>query len=136
MKSIVKKVVIFVLVGLGLCLATLFVVANFSATETRLKCQGTLLSWGDEGESTIFVKLTEYRWWVGLWSKSDGLIYIEIPNTLVEVFTHIEDSGEFLQVFRTYPQKSFKGQFSILSNNLQISITPNLSFEGICVQNE
>ena len=47
---------------LAFLLVIFVVVANFSATETRLQCNGSI-----SGEPLkAFIKLQKYEWWVGL----------------------------------------------------------------------
>ncbi len=68
---------------LGVLVVTLFIVINYSADESNYEYNGI---WSDSMTSippVVFLKIAKYRWWVGLWSDSDGAIWIEIP---VEVF--------------------------------------------------
>ena len=124
---------------LGFALAGLIVlflfVANFSATEKSFACSGTITKENiSQGSKTVFIKLTEYRPWVGLWSDSSGSVHLEIPNEWYDYFDHVEVVGDQLQIFDSYPQKTIKGNFSTLSNALAID-TPAGLFEGNCVAN-
>ena len=104
-------------------------VGNFSAVETRFKCSGAITQHERTEPETIFMKLQEYRWWVGLWSKSDGAIWLEVPNKTFEYFSHIVEVGDQLQIY-DYDKKP-TGHFSTLSKSLVVS-TPYWSFEGTC----
>ena len=68
--KLLKYLGAFLVAALGLFL---FVV-NFSAVETRFQCSGEIASQNTRQQTTIFMKLDEYRWWVGLWSESDGSV--------------------------------------------------------------
>ncbi len=55
--------------------AAVVVVFNFSEITQDLVCEGEVTRQGDLVQSdTAYVELTEYRWWVGLWSDSDGMV--------------------------------------------------------------
>ena len=108
-------------------------VANFSAIESRFQCSGEIYSESDLHPATIYMKLQEYRWWVGLWSESDGSVWLEIPNKTFEYFEHVVEVGDQLQIFDS--QKKSKGYFSTLSKSLAIS-TPVWSFDGTCKRND
>lgn len=107
-----------------------FVVA-FSGVESRFECAGTLTAGDASKPATIYVKLAEYRWWVGLWSKSDGALWLEIPNETVDYFGDVREVGDQLQVYGA--EKAMKGNFSTLSKALGLS-TPRGFFSGSCKQ--
>jgi len=118
---------------LGLVVVLLFVVvANFSAVESCYECSGGISSEGGSRPITIYTKLEEYRWWIGLWGDSDGALYIEIPNKVVEYF-HVFEVGNQLQLFDD--SKRLKGNFSTLSKTIAIS-TPFGFFDGTCKRND
>jgi hypothetical protein len=61
--------------------ALLFVfVANFSSVESRFQCSGEVSSVGNSQPTTVYVRWEQYRWWVSLWSDSDGAAWLEIPQ--------------------------------------------------------
>ena len=105
----------------------LFVV-YFSSVESRFQCSGDISSQGSSQPATIYMKLNEYRWWVGLWSDSDGSVWLEIPNRALEYFEHVVEVGDQLQI---YEQKTPRGHFSTLSKNLAVT-TASWSFDGTC----
>lgn len=103
-------------------------VAYFSSVESRFRCSGDISSQGGSQPITIYMKLNEYRWWVGLWSDSDGSVWLEIPNRTLEYFERVVEIGDQL---RFYEQKEPRGHFSALSKNLAV-ITISWSFDGTC----
>ncbi|MDO8207750.1 MAG: hypothetical protein Q7T38_08025 [Gallionella sp.] len=115
----------FLVAALGLFL---FVV-NFSAVETRFQCSGEISPQNNSQQATIFMKLHEYRWWVGLWSDSDGSVWVEVPNRTVEYFERVIEVGDQLQIYDY--QRNLKGYFSSLSKSLSIK-TAAWSFDGTC----
>ena len=115
----------FLVVAIGLFL---FVV-NFSALETRFQCPGEISSNGKSQQVTVYMKLHEYRWWVGLWSDSDGSVWLEVPNSSLEYFERVVEVGDQLQIYDY--QKNPKGYFSSLSKTLAIT-TSVWSFDGTC----
>ena len=106
----------------------LFVV-NFSSVESRLQCSGEISSKGGSRPTTIYMKVAEYRWWVGLWGDSDGALWLEIPNELFEYYGHVIEVGDQLQIFDS--EKKIRGNYSTLSKTLTIS-TPAGFFDGTC----
>ena len=70
---------------------------------------------------------------MGLWGDSDGSVILEIPNEWIEYYEQVEEVGDQLQVFETYPQKTLKGNFSKLSKTLAIDLgSPFGFFDGSC----
>lgn len=116
--------------SLALAVLLLFLfVANFSGVESRFQCSGELPSDGSSQPVTVYLKLLEYRWWVGLWSDSDASLWLEVPNNTVEYFGHVVEVGDQLQIFDS--AKGLKGNFSSLSKALALGTTIGL-FDGIC----
>ena len=112
-----------------LVIALFVFVANFSSVESRFSCSGEISHNGNTETSTIYIKLEEYRWWVGLWSDSDGNFFLEIPNTHVEYYSNVLDTGTQIQILGH--QKELKGNFSKLSKTLALD-TPFGFFDGTC----
>jgi len=118
---------------LGL-VALFFFAANFSTTESSFQCSGEITNNNISQPSTVYIKLTEYRPWVR--SDSDGSLNWELPNEWVGYFGHIEKVGDQFQIYETYPQKTFKGTFSTLSQTLAIDLeAPFGFFDGTCTAN-
>lgn len=80
--------------------------------------------------TTIYLKVHRYRWWVGLWSDSDGSTWLEIPNVMVHYYPQIKVVAEdHLQISEGHGD--LKGTLSTLSNALKLS-TPVGIFDGAC----
>ena len=85
--------------------------------------------YGDSHPITIYIVLEEYRWWVGLWSDSDGNIQLEIPNETTMYYSHVVEVATQLQIYDS--PKDLKGNLSTLSKILALS-TPFGFFDGKC----
>ena len=108
-------------------------VAKFSSVATTFACVGKTTTEGASQPLTVYIKLEEYRWWVGLWSESDASLHVEIPNRFVDYFGHVLRVGDQYQIFDF--SKSLKGNFSTLSKALALS-TPAGFFDGTCTRKE
>ena len=118
--------------GLLLAAVLLFAfVVNFSAVESRFQCPGELTDTGGAKPVTAYIKLHRYRWWVGLWSNSEGDLRLEMPhpNTAYEYWPHIIQVGDQLQIYDF--DKRAQGMFSTLSNAIAIK-TYRGFFDGSC----
>lgn len=120
--------------GASVMVALLLVVfiANQSSVESGFECSGKLSSKEGSLPTTIYIKLEEYRWWVGLWSHSDGALRLEIPNKWVEYYDRVAEVGDQVQILR---DQDLKGNFSSLSRTLALS-TPKGFFDGVCKRND
>lgn len=103
---------------------------TFSGSESRFECQGTVLEEGTESPKKAFIRISRYRWWVGLWSDSWGSAWIEIPNETIIYISHIEESGDLLGLWES--DRTLRGNFSTLSRSLQLSIRNGQVFAGTC----
>ncbi|MDM7941607.1 MAG: hypothetical protein QUV35_03165 [Hydrogenophaga sp.] len=120
--------------GLLATAALLFLfLVNFSSVESSYECIGQTRDGGDSQPSTVYLQLEEYRWWVGLWSKSDAYLYVEIPNTFVFGYTHLDKVGHQYQIYEA--ENKFTGNFSTLSSALALSTHLGF-FEGACKRKE
>jgi hypothetical protein len=104
------------------------VIVNFSASETRLQCSGALTVDGNPASVVAFMKLHRYRWWVGLWSKSDAVVWVEIPTKAYEYYGDVQLSGDNLLIS---DQPRLGGIFSTLSSGLSLNIAGGV-FDGLC----
>lgn len=110
----------------------LFVI-KFSAVESRFECNGKIISNGVEQPAMGFLKLHEYRWWVGLWSDSSGSAWVEVPNKTVSYFGHITRAGDQLQLWDSFDSPdNFRGIFSTLSRAVRVKLDAVGVFEGTC----
>ena len=102
---------------------------TFSAQVSKFGCSGEITSKEGPRPEIVYIELTEYRWWVSLWSDSDGNLGLEIPNKTLEYYSHIVEVGNQRQIY------SFEGKpvgvFSTLSKKLGLK-TPIGVFDGTC----
>lgn len=135
MKKIPKYLTIFITTIIILFLFVMF----FSEKEVRYQCTGKLTNNNDVIEPVeMFIKITEFRPWVSLWSDSNGYLNTEIPEKYkgsyyAGFYGHLEKTGDKFQIYDTYPEKIFRGYFSILSNTLFLDLESYFGiFEGKC----
>lgn len=119
---------------LGVFLAVAFVgfvvVVNFSAVETFFKCSGKVSHQDNSQQAIIFMKLHEYRWWVGLWSNSAGDVTLEVQNKpLTAVYSQVTKNGDLFNFYDF--DRTPIGYFSTLSKTLAIT-TRYWVFDGTC----
>jgi hypothetical protein len=124
-----KKITLILLVLFSL----LITIINFSEVTTSYSCNGEMKGKDDNTEKMkLFMKLNDYRWWVHLWSKSDGNLHVEIPNYgfgVSEYYGNVEKLSE-RYIFSDLNNKPV-GYFSLLSKTLLIFINKE-SFKGEC----
>ena len=106
----------------------LVVIFKFSAVETSFECKGKVSADNKSEESAIYIKLSEYRPWVGLWSDADGDLKFEIPSQYLGYYTPIKEVGDQLQI---YDGQKIAGNFSKLSKVLALKV-PTGFFDGSC----
>ena len=123
------KIVKYLGVLLLAIMALFLFVVNFSSSSSKFECAGKITSGEKETPKTVYIELEEYRWWVSLWSNSDGNIQLEISNEHVGYYDHIVEVGNQLQIYD--PPKEMKGNFSTLSKTLALK-TPYGFFDGRC----
>lgn len=130
------KVTKSISISLAVIIGTLIVALNFSASETRYKCNGRLYIGIQkiDYDPVVFIKLEKYRWWARFWNDSDGLLWIEAPSQTLVHFDDVKKVSEQFQIYSRNTvngQNEMKGYFSILSNRLDIK-DPRLWFSGTC----
>ncbi len=125
LKTILKIIGSLLVAAVGLYLFVVF----FSSVETKYESTGTLTEFESNTNETIYIKLNEYRRWVGFWSDSDGSLNLEIPNKTVVYYRHLSQAGDLIQIYDW--DMNLVGTFSKLSNELQIKIGHRF-FEGKC----
>ena len=130
-----RKIFLRAAILIVVLVAVLVVVTNFSAVRTDLKCEGEIVTDEQTRSSTIFMSFDEYRWWVGLWSDSDGSLFVEMSaggNYIY--FDKLKELGgmQTWQIFKGYSEDpALYGQYSALSKTLLLR-TPLGLFEGTC----
>ena len=126
------------LIALFSCLLFLYVTAAFlSSTETKYSCVGTsVLDGGIAKSNKVFIRLNEYRFWVWLWSKSDGDLWVEVPGREVLYYAFLSKAGDIYGVFLSTDKDglgtNLSGSFSTLSKSLKLYLNEKDLFEGSC----
>ncbi len=119
---------------LGLLLITIvglfLFVANFSEVASNYECTGEISAGENKHSISLFIVLVDYRWWVRLWTDSDGRVHLEYPDQLLGNFFHVVKVGNHRHIFDS--PNELKGNFSTLSKTLALQ-TPFGFFDGKCV---
>lgn len=105
----------------------LLIVIIFSEKTTKYECIGKFQN--NSTDKTVFLKHSEYRWWVSLWSDSKGSMWFEVPTKTVDVSTELRDGGNLIRILGY--NNEMKGMFSPLSKSLSIKINGDF-FDGQC----
>ena len=106
-----------------------FFLMGGTARESRFICEGRFDSGPFSKPMTVFLKIAEYRWWIGLWSDSNGSVWIEVPTEWVDYAPRVADLGELMRFYGF--RNEVEGQYSKLSQILSYE-RPNGVFEGTC----
>jgi hypothetical protein len=75
-----------------------------------------------------FIKVYEYRWWVGLWGDSDVAVWIEPPNVWTESFNYGRKVGDQLHFGEA---TTLRGDFSTLSGGFTANVVSG-TYTRIC----
>ncbi len=133
MKNLFKKkwLMMFFLTSITLVLCFL-IISIYSEKISFYKCSGEITEDEDNlnYQSDLYLKLSEYRWWVGLWSDSDGYVKIEVPGNTWDYFNKIEKNSEHMSI---YYNNELRGYFSRISHFLNIK-SNYYFFEGQCLK--
>ena len=106
-----------------------FFVVNYSSVETSFECPGGFTNSNLTEPATIFFRLEEYRWWVGLWNESDGNLRLEVPNERVDYYPQLVEVGDQIQIVDY--EGEIAGNFSTLSNVFALNTALGF-FDGSC----
>lgn len=120
MKLFFKFIAIVVVIAIFL--------AKYSETETTYKCVGEIDRDGGSTATTIYIRYTEFKWWVALWSKSGGSMIVESPNNIFTYYDNVTRGDMQNLIFAGGKQK---GLFSPISKAITVSIQSEY-FQGIC----
>jgi hypothetical protein len=123
MRTVLVSVAVLVAVTGG------FFLIGDTARESRFRCEGRFDSGPVSQPMTVFLEIAEYRWWIGLWSDSNGSVSIEVPTEWVDYAPRVADLGELINFYGF--RNEAKGQYSRLSQTLSYE-RPNGVFEGTC----
>ena len=138
MKTLLKIFfVIIAVVGVGF-----YVVTNHSVKEELyLSCNGDwfknpeklddrALTWGTREEpEKVFFRFQLWRWWVPLWSQSDGAAYLqtESDNSYFIKWVYFADGWNDI----AFSTENISGRFSGLSRQITYQ-NGNREFRGVC----
>jgi hypothetical protein len=114
---------------------------NFSEKVTKYDCEGKYQTGKQLVAGQVFLKLSEYRWWVGLWSKdSEGNLWVEfrrdidgisnVPMFATSYYSKVDYVADNVHVYEENG-KSPVAHLSLLSKKLTIN-TPYGFFDGTC----
>ena len=106
-----------------------FFLVGGTARESHFRCEGRFESGPVSEPMTVFMEIAEYRWWIGLWSDSNGSVRIEVPTEGIDFAPRVADLGETMQIYGF--RNEAKGQYSKLSQTLSYEL-PKGVFEGTC----
>lgn len=123
MLSILKGTVITVLLLIG----GFWVLSNYSAISSRYECIGTYESNDNQIiKGKLFLRIDLYRFYVHLWSNSDGSYFIEDMDGILSYGNKLRDDST-TSIFLI----NNDGIFSKISGNLWIKTYLGL-FKGKC----
>jgi hypothetical protein len=121
---------------LGLCMlfvGLLAIVVNYSEASTDWMCQRA----GErDGQYSAYMSLNEYRFWVHLWSASDGnatILFSEINTTVYVPTINRLSEGITTNYFFLGPARTDqRGRFRLADGRFQFSATDNYLYIGNC----
>lgn len=127
----IKKLLKYVGLVVILIITINVFIINFSTTETKYQCTGEIVTDGTSDSINFFMVHTEYRFWVHLWSKSDGKMLLEYPDGTLDSYLYLKDSDPLIYIHESTSDTGWKGRFSSLSKDLRLS-TYLGRFRGKC----
>ena len=129
MKKILK-VLIYLFLAIGFIL---YVLVNHSyRSDQSFECEVVEEYPDFSRDNTIFIRLKTFRWWVYLWGDgSDGELLVELDGRLVNYFSIEKQFDASTVRILTYPKRSV-GQFSLMSNRINLRLTDDWQLSGIC----
>jgi len=122
----------------NILIPSLLIIGTFAVIifngESSYECTGELSSGESTTQKTIYIVLTEYPLWTGIWSDSDGNVKLEIPNETVDYYSHTVKVGTMIQIHNPIYDSpgEIKGNFSTLSKALMLKIGDRF-FTGKCI---
>ncbi len=124
----------------ALVVACLFIVVNYSEARQDLICKGHWKEAPSESE-TAYVQLNEYRWWVRLWSDSNGNAKMQTDRrAMSEYISHIvkiHDGRLALYSFHDYDFAAnrvgkFRGGYRAANGEITVEFLTETIFIGTC----
>lgn len=129
----ILKIIAVAVLLLGVCF---YVVVNYSALTQELTCKGYWKELGQNKEvaEIAHVRLTEYRWWVHLWSESDGSVEVQTENfALAHYIPFVEKIGQgslALYEFRKSKFADLQGGYRASNGEITLKFSDDLVFVG------
>jgi hypothetical protein len=138
--KVVRALVTLIVASVAVGGVALYVVLNHSTVERQLICKG---KWkGDPPkEETAYVRLTEYRPWVLLWSSSHGNLTAQTHahpySAYISDIRKINHGTLAIYSFRDFPRSDdhpgpIRGGYRAASQEILIEFAPALVFVGSC----
>jgi hypothetical protein len=115
----------------ALIVAIFLVIANFSEKEQRYECSGNTTGPQARADLKLYLKTTEFRWWIKLWGESQGTVWVELPREFTYSFGHVKIAGEKWDIYKDITPRQLTGDFSTLSRALAIELGQEV-FRGQC----
>jgi hypothetical protein len=114
----------------------LYVLASYPPVKQELTCKG---QWKDkEGAEIAHVQLTGYRWWVHLWSESDGELKVQTEKLAGAFYLpFVRKTGEgslALYEFRNTEDGEMRGGYRVANGELTIEFADSFVFIGTCAR--
>ena len=111
----------------------------FSEVKSPFVCNGVLKEDGESKSAEVFIEISEFRWWVGLWGDEDGWIWVEKPKAIYENY-RFRDYGHVLHIYapiydRIEINERSIGGFTKLSKTLTLETAVGY-FDGRCTRIE
>lgn len=107
--------------------------AEINTIESSYRCYGKIAYKENTAPIEVYFELVEYKKpWI-FWSDSDGSINLEVPNLgIFKYYSHVEQIGNKLFIYDTYPSKKLQGGFFKLSKTLSLNLPYGGFYDGTC----
>ena len=129
----IMKIIAVTVLLVGVCF---YVVVNYSALTQELTCKGYWKELGQNKEvaEVAHVQLTEYRWWVHLWSESDGNVKAQTEKFALAHYIpfvrKLNEGSLALYEFRESKSADLQGGYRAANGELTLKFSDNLVFVG------
>jgi hypothetical protein len=136
MRHVLAAILKIIAVAVSLLAVCFYVVVNYSELTQELTCNGYWRELGQNKEvaEVAHVQLTEYRWWVHLWSESDGNVKVQTEKVaLAHYIPFVEKIGQgslALYEFRESKSGALKGGYRAANGEITLKFSDDLVFVG------
>ena len=131
-----RRVLVGAAIAVFLAVACFYILVNYSAFTRELTCNGhwKQVEQSKEVAEVAHVQLTEYRWWVHLWSESDGNVAVQtekLPLASYISFVHKIGRGSLaLFEFRDGKAENLRGGYREANGEMTVKFSDSLTFVG------